>query len=351
MERALFRERRARNARGNGKPRRHQVSIHTPLCDLLGIEVPILLAGMGGVAYAELCAAVSNAGGFGTLGMAGRSESEIRDEMRKVRDLTDKPFGVDLLAAIPESLERTADLIIEGGAKAFISGLGVPPPHLVKRFHDAGLKVMNVSGTVRHARAAEAGGLDAVVAQGTEAGGHTGRIAGLALIPQVVDAVKIPVVAAGSIVDGRGLAAALALSAQGVWIGTRFIASAEAHAGAMYKDVIVEAGDEDTIISRCYSGKPMRVFKNEYVADWERRPQEIQAFPMQAMLSHQAGVMGGIGGQIEGLDRARSAFAMGQGAGGVHEVKPAGEIVREIVSEAEDVLGRIGRFVVKSTAT
>jgi len=225
--------------------------------------------------------------------------------------------------------------------------LGVPPPHLVKRFHQAGLKVMNVSGTVRHARAAEAGGLDAVVAQGTEAGGHTGRVAGLALIPQVVDAVKIPVVAAGSIVDGRGLAAALALGAQGVWMGTRFIASAEAHAGAMYKHVIVEADDEDTVITRCYSGKPMRVHKNEYVADWESRPQDIQKFPAQAILSTQAGVMGGIGGQIEGLDRARSAFAMGQGAGAIRDVKPAGDIVREIVAEAEEIIGRMARFAVK----
>ncbi len=211
------------------------MSLHTPLCDLLNIKYPILLAGMGGVAFAELCAAVSNAGGFGTLGMAGRSTAELKEQIAKTRDLTDKPFGVDLLAAVPESLERAVDIIIEGGAAAFISGLGVPPPHLVKKFHDAGLKVMNVSGTVRHAKSAEAGGLDAVVAQGTEAGGHTGRIAGMALIPQVVDAVKIPVIAAGSIVDGRGLAAALALGAQGVWIGTRFIASSEAHAGAMYK--------------------------------------------------------------------------------------------------------------------
>ena len=182
------------------------MSLHTPLCDLLNIKYPILLAGMGGVAYAELCAAVSNAGGFGTLGMAGRSSAELKEEIAKVRDLTDKPFGVDLLAAVPESLERAADAIIEGGAAAFISGLGVPPPHLVKKFHDAGLKVMNVSGTVRHAKAAEAGGLDAVVAQGTEAGGHTGRIAGMALIPQVVDAVKIPVVAAGGPRHGRGRA-------------------------------------------------------------------------------------------------------------------------------------------------
>ncbi|HEY1632293.1 MAG TPA: nitronate monooxygenase family protein [Rhizomicrobium sp.] len=320
------------------------MTIRTPICDMLGIEYPILLAGMGGVSYAELCAAVSNAGGFGCLGMAGRSTKEIAEEINKTRDLTDKPFGVDLLAAVPESLERTADIIIEGGAKAFISGLGVPPPHLVKKFHDAGLKVMNVNGTVKHARSAQAGGLDAVVAQGTEAGGHTGRIAGMALIPQIVDAVKIPVIAAGSIVDGRGLAAALALGAQGVWIGTRFIASREAHAGGLYKQVILDARDEDTIVTRSYSGKPMRVFANEWTADWEKRPQDIQKFPAQAILSSQAGVMGGIGGQIEGLSRERSAFAMGQGAGGVHGVKSAGEIVREITAEAEAVIARMAKL-------
>lgn len=320
------------------------MTIRTPICDMLGIEYPIMLAGMGGVSYAELCAAVSNAGGFGTLGMAGRSQEEIRDEIKKVRDLTDRPFGVDLLAAVPESLERTADTIIEGGASAFISGLGVPPPHLVRKFHDAGLKVMNVNGTVKHARSAEAGGLDAVVAQGTEAGGHTGRVAGFALIPQIADAVSIPVIAAGSIVDGRGLAAALALGAQGVWMGTRFIASREAHAGALYKQVILDASDEDTIVTRSYSGKPMRVFRNEWVADWERRPQDIQPFPQQAMISHRAGVMGGIGGQTEGLSRERSAFAMGQGAGAIRDVKSSAEIVRDIVAEAEDVIARIARL-------
>ena len=317
------------------------MAIRTPLCEMLGIQYPILLAGMGGVSYAEVCAAVSEAGGFGTLGMAGRSTKEIRDEMRKVRSLTSKPFGVDLLAAVPESLEKAADIIIEEGASAFISGLGVPPRHLVDRFHAAGLKVMNVCGTVRHAKAGEDGGLDAVVAQGTEAGGHTGKIAGMALVPQVVDAVKIPVIAAGSIVDGRGLAASLALGAQGVWVGTRFIASKEAHAGDLYKQAVIDSTDEDTIITRAYSGKPMRVYKNDYVADWERRPQDIKPFPMQAMISHQAGVMGGIGGQIEGLDRNRSAFAMGQGAGAIREVQSCAEIIAGIMSDAERIIARM----------
>src|ERR1700744_547934 len=320
------------------------MALRTPLCDMLGIQYPIMLAGMGGVSYGELAAAVSEAGGFGTLGMAGGSPDEVKHEMKVVRCRSDKPFGVDLLAAVPESLERTADIIIEGGAKAFISGLGVPPPHLVKKFHDAGLKVMNVNGTVKHARSAEAGGLDAVVAQGTEAGGHTGRIAGIALIPQVVDAVKIPVIAAGSIVDGRGLAAALALGAQGVWMGTRFIASHEAHAGELYRQAILAAADEDTVRTRCYSGKPMRVKKNPYVEDWERRPADIQPFPQQAILSSRAGVMGGIGGQIEGLDIDKSAFAMGQSAGGVRDVLPAGEIVRRIMAEAEAAIDRVGAF-------
>lgn len=320
------------------------MTFKTPLCDLLGVKYPIMLAGMGGVSYAEVCAAVSEAGGFGTLGMAGRSTGELREQMRRVKQLTKKPFGVDLLAAVPESLEKAADIIIEEGASAFISGLGVPPRHLVDRFHAAGLKVMNVCGTVRHAKAGEDGGLDAVVAQGTEAGGHTGKIAGMALIPQIVDAVKIPVVAAGSIVDGRGLAAALALGAQGVWVGTRFIASTEAHAGDMYKNVVVDATDEDTIITRAYSGKPMRVFKNDYVADWERRPQDIKPFPLQAAISVQANVMGGIGGQTEGLERDRSAFAMGQGAGAIHEILPCAEIIARMMKDADAIIGRMAKL-------
>jgi len=320
------------------------MTIRTPICDMLGIRYPILLAGMGGVSYADLCAAVSEAGGFGTLGMAGRTPEDIRAEMRKVRAKTKKPFGVDLLAAIPESLEQTADIIIEEGASAFISGLGIPPPHLVKKFHDAGLKVMNVCGTVRHAKAGEAGGLDAVVAQGTEAGGHTGRIAGMALIPQIVDAVKIPVLAAGSIVDGRGLAAALALGAQGVWMGTRFIAATEANSGAAYRDAVLTASDEDTIVTRCYSGKPMRVKKNPYVADWEKRPHEIKPFPQQLMASAQADVMRALGGQHDKLDPDKTAFAMGQGAGTIREVQPAAEIIRGIMEEAEAVIGRMAKL-------
>ncbi|WP_374656499.1 NAD(P)H-dependent flavin oxidoreductase [Phenylobacterium sp.] len=319
------------------------MSLHTPLCDLLGVKHPIMLAGMGGVSYAELVAAVSNAGGYGVLGMAGRNPDFIRDEMRKVKALTDKPFGVDLLAASPESLTASVEIIIEQGASSFVAGLGVPMP-IMEKLKKAGLKVMVVCGAVKHAVKAEQAGCDAVICQGGEGGGHTGLVGTMPLVAQAVEAVKIPVVAAGGLYDGRGLAAALTLGATGVWMGTRFIASTEAHAGEMYRQAILDAADEDTIRTRSYSGKPMRVKKNSYVEEWETRPQDIQPFPMQAMVSHQAGVMGGIGGQIEGLDPDRSCFAMGQSAGGVHEVLPAAEIVARLVKEAEGAIDRVAKL-------
>ncbi|MDB5442004.1 MAG: 2-nitropropane dioxygenase-like dioxygenase [Phenylobacterium sp.] len=319
------------------------MGLHTPLCDLLGVKHPIMLAGMGGVSYAELAAAVSNAGGYGVLGMAGRGPDFIREQMRTVKTLTDQPFGVDLLAASPDSLLASVDVIIEEGASSFVAGLGVPMP-ILEKLKTAGLKVMVVCGAVKHAVKAEQAGCDAVICQGGEGGGHTGLVGTLPLVAQAVEAVKIPVVAAGGLYDGRGLAASLCLGAVGVWMGTRFIASEEAHAGALYREVIVEATDEDTVRTRSYSGKPMRVKKNPYVADWESRPADIQPFPQQAILSSRAGVMGGIGGQIEGLDPDRSAFAMGQSAGGIHDVLPAGEIVRRIMAEAEAALDAATAF-------
>jgi enoyl-[acyl-carrier protein] reductase II len=314
------------------------MTIHTPLCDQLGIEVPIFLAGMGGVAYADVCAAVSEAGGFGTLGMAGEDPEGIRREMRRVRERTDKPFGVDLLAALPDAMLAAIDVIVDEGAKAFIAGLGVPRP-VVKRCHDAGLLVMSMCGKVSHAVAAEEAGCDVVVAQGTEAGGHTGRVAGMALIPQIVDAVSIPVVAAGSIVDGRGLAAALAFGAQGIWMGTRFIASHEARAAEGYKKWITRARDEDTIVTRCYSGKPMRVLRNPYVDDWERRSDEIQKFPEQMSISAREDVLALLRGADSEVNAERDCMPLGQGAGAVTDVLSCREIIERTMSEAERVIG------------
>ena len=317
------------------------MTLRTPLCDQLGIEVPILLAGMGGVAYAEVCAAVSEAGGFGTLGMASEGPDGIRREMRRVRELTQKPFGVDLLAALPDAMMKAIDVIIAEGAKAFIAGLGVPRP-VIQKCHEAGLVVMSMCGKVSHAVAAEQAGCDIVVAQGTEAGGHTGQVAGMALIPQVVDAVSIPVVAAGSIVDGRGLAAALAFGAQGAWMGTRFIASHEARAAEGYKKAITHARDEDTVVTRCYSGKPMRVLRNAYVQDWERRPDEIKKFPEQMGISAREDVLALLRGPDSEVDASRDCMPSGQGAGGIHEVLSCREIVARTMAQAESVIGRLG---------
>lgn len=318
------------------------MSVRTPICDLFEIEHPVFLAGMGRVAYAEVCAAVSEAGGYGTLGMAGAPPEAIRDEMREVRRRTDKPFGVDLLAALPEHVYAAIDIIIEEGASSFIAGLGVPGP-VIARCHDAGVKVMVVCGKVKHAVAAEDAGCDAVVAQGTEAGGHTGQVAGISLIPQTVDAVDIPVLAAGSIVDGRGLAAALSFGAQGVWMGTRFIATEEANAAKGFKERILAADGTATRITRCYSGKPMRVISNPYVEERERDPDSILPFPEQLGESVRLGNLSYGGG--EEVDFERTCLPSGQGVGGIDEILPAAEIVRRVVEEAEDTIARLNGIV------
>ena len=203
--------------------------MRTRLTELLGVEHPVMLAGMGGVSYAPLVAAVSEAGGFGCLGASTMDNDRMVAEMAAVRAATDRPFGVDLLTAMPGGLRAQVELIIDGGASVFVAGLGVPS-EVVEQCHDHGLLVVNMCGKVEHARRAVDAGCDMVVAQGTEAGGHTGQVAALPLVPQIVDAVgdRVPVVAAGGIFDGRGLAAALALGADGVWVGTRFIATPEA---------------------------------------------------------------------------------------------------------------------------
>lgn len=327
------------------------MALKTKLTELLKVDHPIMLAGMGGVSYAELCAAMCNAGGYGVLGMAGTGPEFIKGQMKRVRELTDKPFGVDLLAASPESLEESVDVIIKGGADSFVAGLGVPMP-IMKRLKDAGVKVMVVGGAVKHAVKAEQAGCDAVILQGGEGGGHTGLVGTMPLVAQAVDAVKIPVIAAGGIYDGRGLAAALALGACGVWMGTRFIASEEAHAANMYKQAIIGAGDTDTTRTRCYSGKPMRCRTNEYINDWETRPEDIKPFPFQAIHSSQTGVIGGIGGIVDEakLDTDTSCFAMGQSAGGVHEVKPVAGIVADIMRDAEAAIDRLSGLKAKATA-
>ncbi len=318
--------------------------IQTRLTEMLDCDHPVMLAGMGGVSYAELVAAVSAAGGFGTMGAAPMGIERMRADMAEVRSRTDRPFGVDLLTALPEGLTESVEAIIAGGASVFVAGLGVPRD-VVDLCHRSGVLVINMCGKVRHALAAVEAGCDVVVAQGTEAGGHTGQVATMALVPQVVDAVgdRVPVVAAGGIVDGRGLAAALALGADGVWMGTRFIATPEANVVDGYREAILAAQGEDTVITRAYTGKTLRAIRNSYTQYFEDNPGELARFPDQIMRSAGDGAMHlGAHGAAEGVDPTKECFAAGQGIGGIDDVVPAGELVERIVAEAERALERAG---------
>lgn len=367
------------------------------LCDLLGIEVPVILAGMGGVARADLVAAISNAGGLGVIGAAAMEPDELRAEIRRVKEMTDKPFGVDILlpAGVPETrteggsagseapraprpslaerfgpqvafvnqlraqaglpprdelprqgrslitgdfIRRQIDAILAEEAPVFATGLGNPAPYMAE-LRAAGMKVISLCGNVRAARRLAAAGVDVVVAQGHEAGGHTGRIGTIALVPQVVDAVgdQCLVVAAGGIGDGRAIVAALALGAAGVWIGTRFIATPEAYAHPAYKQRLVEMTEEDTRVTRAYSGKTARVVANQWAAAWES-PEAPPTLPMpyQSLVIGHDVLVAPPDHPTGNPDVAM--MPAGQIGGLLQDIKPAAEVLREMVAEAERVL-------------
>jgi enoyl-[acyl-carrier protein] reductase II len=312
----------------------------TKLTELLKIDHPVMLAGMGGVSYAHLAAAVSNAGGYGCLGASTMSSDQLANEIALTRSLTNRPFGVDLLTAFPGTLVHNVELLIEGGATTFVAGLGVPS-HVVELCHQHGVLVISMCGKVEHAKRALDAGCDVVVAQGTEAGGHTGTVATLPLVPLIVDALEdaIPVVAAGGIFDGRGLAAALALGAHGVWIGTRFIATPEARAVRGFKEGILATREDGTVVSRAFSGKTMRVLRNETTDRYEANPSLLKKFPEQLAVSVKDGTfhLGGDENTL-GIDPRREGYPAGQAVGGIESLVPAGDIVRSMVEEAERVL-------------
>ena len=324
--------------------------MRTRLTELLGIEHPVMLAGMGGVSYHQLVAAVSEAGGFGCLGASTMSPDRMAAEIAEVRARTDKPFGVDLLTAMPGDMTPLVEQIIAGGATVFVAGLGVPV-EVVELCHRNGLLVINMCGKVDHARRAVEAGCDIVVAQGTEAGGHTGTVATMPLVPQIVDAVgdRVPVVAAGGIFDGRGLAAALALGADGVWVGTRFIATPEARSVVGYKDALLRSAEDGTVVSRAYSGKTMRVVRNDYTRFFEEHADELQPFPAQLgrSIDDKAFHLGGDDNTLE-VDPARECYPAGQGVGAIGELVPAAELVHRFVREAEEALARVNDLAVRS---
>lgn len=321
--------------------------MRTRLTELLKVEHPVMLAGMGGVAYSKLAAAVSEAGGYGCLGASTMSSEQMVEEIAATRAGTSKPFGVDLLTAFPADMVKNVELIIEGGASAFVAGLGVPRD-VIDLCHSHGVLVVSMCGKVEHAKRALDAGCDIVVAQGTEAGGHTGLVATFPLVPMVVDAVgaHIPVVAAGGVFDGRGLAAALALGADGVWVGTRFIATPEARGLPHYKERVIETREDGTTISRAFSGKTMRVLKNDTTERYERDPSLLKPFPEQLFVSHADGTfhLGGDESTAD-VDPGREGYPAGQAVGAIASLVPAGDIVRSMVSEAEAELGRLATLV------
>ncbi len=316
--------------------------MRTRLTDLLEIEHPVMLAGMGGVSYHELVAAVSDAGGFGCMGASTMNLERMVEQMQLVRNATDRPFGVDLLTAAPGDMPAQVQAIIDNGGRVFVAGLGVPRD-VVSLCHDNNVLVASMCGKVRHAVAAVAAGCDLVIAQGTEAGGHTGTVATMALVPQVVDAVAgaVPVVAAGGLFDGRGLAAALGLGAEGVWMGTRFIATPEAWGTPGYKERLLTMSEDDTVVSRGFTGKTCRVVRNDYTQYWEEHADEIEPFPAQFIRSIQDGANHLGAGPTTDVDPSREFWPAGQGVGAIDALVPAGDLVRSIVAEAEAVIERL----------
>ena len=322
--------------------------LRSPICERLGIEYPVFQAGMGWVARGKLAAAVSEAGGLGVIGAGSNlTPEELRAEIREARSRTDKPFGVDILFATiraeGEQVSRYTDavsgmvrVVLEEQVPVLISGLGSPKA-IIPQARERGIYVMSVCGAVRHAQKAVADGVDAVIASGSDGGGHVGQIGTAVLIPAVVDAVDVPVLAGGGLSDGRALAAALAFGAQGVWLGTRFIATEEAHAHQNYKNKIVEIDTGGTVVTRAHSGKTCRLIKNAYTASWEGREDEILPYPLQGMnFGHPASKLGRLEGDVE-----NGVLPAGQGSGLIAEVKPAGDIVRDIVREANATLDRL----------
>jgi NAD(P)H-dependent flavin oxidoreductase YrpB (nitropropane dioxygenase family) len=326
--------------------------VRTPVCDLLGIDAPIVQAPMGGASCPALAAAVSNAGGLGTMPVGTVPPEIVAATVEQIRSLTERPFAVNLLLTRPQ--EERLEAALDAGAPAVNFGWGDPGP-LVGRARDGGAKVLVTVGTPDEARAAVHLGADVIVAQGWEAGGHVwGDIATMPLVPAVVDAVEaVPVLAGGGIADGRGVAAALALGAQGAWIGTRFLLADEAAINDGYRELLLAAGTADTVHSSVFDvgwpDAPHRTLRNSTYETWLQagspetgtRPGEGEAVarkPDGAPVVRYASQTPSKG--IEGDIEAMSTWA-GQGVGLAGSVQPAAEIVRELVEEADAVLARL----------
>jgi enoyl-[acyl-carrier protein] reductase II len=302
----------------------------TRICEIFNIECPIILGGMLWVGRSDLVAAVSQAGGLGLLGAGGMSPAEIATELEQVKLKTDKPFGVNIPLVRPDA-EEMIQTAVKSGAKIIATSAG-SPKKFTRMIQDQGVRVIHVAANVSFARKSEDAGVDAVVVEGYEAGGHNGfdEITTMALVPQVVDAVDIPVVAAGGIADGRGFVAALALGAAGVQMGTRFLVTPEAAAHANYKDAVIRMADDGTCVTGRTTIGPTRAVKNrltDMIVDAEQKGETPEA--LNEMIGEGRSAIACIEGDCE-----NGSLYCGQIGGTIKEMKSAGQVINDIITEA-----------------
>lgn len=312
--------------------------IKTELCELLNIKYPIFQGGMAWIADASLAAAVSNAGGLGIIAAMNANADWLREEIHKVRTMTDKPFGVNIMLMSPFA-DEVSDLVVEEKVPVVVTGAGNPGKYM-KKWVEAGIKVIPVVASTAMARLVERSGATAVVAEGGESGGHIGELTTMTLVPQVCDAVKIPVLAAGGIADGRGIAAALMLGACGVQCGTRFLVAKECTVHQNYKNKILKAKDIDTIATGKRLGHPVRCLKNQFTRELFK--QEYNSNISDEELEKMGA--GALRKAAKEGDEKNGSFMAGQCAAMVHKEQTAQEMIQEMFAQAEEILNQANRF-------
>ena len=305
--------------------------IRSRICDMLGIRYPVFQGGMAWIADAYLASAVSNAGGLGIISSINAGTDAVRNEIRKCRQLTDKPFAVNIMLQAPNAGE-IAEMVVEEGVKILTTGAGSPAQYM-PRWKEAGIKVIPVVASVALALKMQAAGADAVVAEGAESGGHVGELHTMPLVPQVVDAVDIPVIAAGGICDGRGAAAAFMLGADAIQVGTRFLSAEECNVHPEYKEKILKATDISTIVTGKSLGHPVRSLKTPFSKSFARR----EADPSVSKDDIRAFGSGALRKAVQEGDRNGSYMA-GECAGMVRHIEPARNIVEDLILGAENVI-------------
>ena len=316
----------------------------TRITKLLGIKYPIIQAGMGYLAREELVAAVSNAGALGVIGSTGNlSKEELTVEIASVKEQTDRPFAVNFLfpdyddsnagRKMASELRENVQVAITTGVPIISAGLGVPPKDVIERCKKAGIIVMCTIGATRHAVKAQEAGVDILIAQGWEAGGHNSRVASMALLPQVNKVAKVPFAAAGGIANGGGLVAAMALGASAVYMGTVFATATEAQAHDRYKQAIIDSTDVSTVVSTAHSGKPARLLRNSFTRYYEEHPDELRPFPEQLEYAKGRAIAVRVNGRVD-----EGGAPAGQIGGYLAKQEPAAVIISRIMGEAKDVI-------------